>query len=122
MHTLQNANTGEVALSGVGICVWRMTQSRQLNLERTQQNRTNEREHGKHRHHIEIQCCKAHVGAPFLVERGASVAEMRANPKREMYCAAAKSEVSLVDSQNPVTNTMIFRDKRFAVTGHKQTK
>jgi hypothetical protein len=93
-----------------------------ISSERTQQNGSNEREHGKDRHHIEIQCCKAHVGAPFLVERSASLTETRANPKREMYCSAAKHAARFADGQKPVTNMMIFRDKRFAVTSHKQTK
>jgi hypothetical protein len=39
-----------------------------------------------------------------------------------MYCIAAKRAARFDDGQNAVTNTMIFRDKRFAVTAHKQTK
>jgi hypothetical protein len=59
---------------------------------------------------------------PSSVERAASVTESRANPKREMYCSAANYVAGFADGQKLVTNTMIFRDKRLAVTAHKQTK
>jgi hypothetical protein len=89
--------------------------------ERTQQDCTNECEYGTDRYHIEIQC-KAHVGAPFLVERGRSLTDPRANPKCEMYCSAAKCLARCADGQKLVTNMMILRGKRFVVTAHNQTK
>ena len=70
---IQIASTEEVALSGAlnssllraGFSDWRL--SGYSNLERTQQNCTNERKHGKDRQHLKPQG-KVHVMCSLLVE------------------------------------------------------